>query len=231
MRLIRKLLGATKGVAAIEFAITLPVLLTLGLVGLETAHYAITHLRISNIAMITADNAARVRDSIDETDVEELFVGALLAGDSIDFEENGRVILYSVEPNGTNTRQWIRWQRCDGDKDVDPSYGRPLNSAGVAITNGTEIFATNRTSASSATARSSETAVTATAVGPADNQIAAQAGTAVMIAEAVYDYQPLVPNSLLEGKQIRYVSGFNVRQRNDQSLRNSTATTPKSCGA
>ena len=76
---------ATSGLALIEFAFSLPVLLTLGLFGLETANFAMAHLRVSNIAMLTADNAARVRDSIDEADVIELFTGAKMTGASIDF--------------------------------------------------------------------------------------------------------------------------------------------------
>ena len=77
------------------------------------------HLRVSNIAMLTADNAARVRDSIDEANVIELLTGAKMTGDNIDFRQNGRIILSSIEPNtagpdGTSTGQWIRWQRCDG---------------------------------------------------------------------------------------------------------------------
>jgi hypothetical protein len=222
------LLRAKSGVAAVEFAITLPVLLTLGLGGLEVANFAITHLRISNIAMITADNAARVRESIDESDVNELFLGATLAGESIKFKNRGRVILYDLEPSPDGTVQWIRWQRCEGLKVVAPGYGRPKTAAGANITNGTEIFATNRTSVSSAP--SSHAASTMTALGPATKQIAAQPGTAVMVAEVIYDYKPLVSNALLSGTQIRYLSAFNVRQRSDHSLRNSTRVTPKSCG-
>ena len=60
------------GLAFIEFAMALPVLSTLGLCGLETANLAMAHLRVSNIAMLTADNASRVRDSIDEANVIEL---------------------------------------------------------------------------------------------------------------------------------------------------------------
>jgi hypothetical protein len=206
----------------------LPVLLSLGLVGLETANYAMMHLRISSIAMITADNAARVRESIDETDVNEVFLGTTLSGASIKFKERGRVILYDLEPSPDGTKQWIRWQRCEGLKVVAPAYGRPKTAAGANITNGTEIFATNRTSVSSAP--SSATGSTMTALGPATKQIAAQPGTAVMVAEVIYDYKPLVSNALLSGTQIRYLSAFNVRQRSDHSLRNSTRVTPKSCG-
>ena len=118
-----RLRGCESGLAFVEFAMSLPVLVTLGLVGLETANLAMAHLRVSNIAMLTADNAARVRDSIDEANVIELLTGAKMTGDSIRFRQNGRIILSSVEPNtagagGTSTGQWIRWQRCDGAKNV-----------------------------------------------------------------------------------------------------------------
>lgn len=208
------------GLAMVEFAMTLPVLLTLGLVGMETAHFMISHLRVSNLAMLTADNASRVRETIDEGDVNELFVGALKAGEAIDFEANGRIILYSVEPHSNGVNQWIRWQRCAGNKDVDPSFGRPMDEDGTEITDGTEQ-----------TTPSSEEASTMTEIGPAGNEIAAQAGTAVMVAEAIYNYQPLVASAALAGREIRYTSAFNVRQRNDQVLRNAAAQTPRSCGA
>ena len=50
-----------------------------------------------------------------------------------------------------------------------------------------------------------------------------------MVVEVVYNYQPIIPNSFLTGRQIRYESAFNVRQRTDQSLRNAGRNTPKSC--
>ena len=43
------------------------------------------HLRVSNIAMLTADNAARVRDSIDEADVIDLLTGAKMSGSEHQF--------------------------------------------------------------------------------------------------------------------------------------------------
>ena len=72
----------------VEFALSLPVLTTLVLVGLETANLAMAHLRVSNIAMLASDNASRVRDSIDESDVIELLIGAKMTGDSIGFRRS-----------------------------------------------------------------------------------------------------------------------------------------------
>lgn len=217
------------GVAFLEFAFALPVVLALGLIGLETANYAMANLRVSNIAMLTADNAARVRDSIDEGDVTELLTGAKMSGSNINFAANGRIILTDLEPTSTGGKQWVRWQRCDGALNYTSTNTalRPLTSAGAAITNGTEIYGTDRTTVS--TAPSSETKATMTSVGTGTNVISAASGTAVMVVEVAYNYQPVIPNSFLQGRQITYTSAFNVRQRTDQSIRNINHVTPKSC--
>ncbi|WP_395612463.1 TadE/TadG family type IV pilus assembly protein [Allosphingosinicella sp.] len=227
----RALGDCRSGVAFIEFAFALPVLLALGLLGLETANYAMANLRVSNIAMLTADNAARVRDSIDEADVVELFTGAKMSGSNINFAANGRIILTDLEPTSTGGKQWVRWQRCDGALNYASTNSalRPLTSTGTAITNGTEIYATDRTTPSTATAMSSETKATMTSVGSGSNVISASAGSAVMLVEVAYNYQPVIPNSFLSGRQITYTSAFNVRQRTDQTLRNINRITPKSC--
>jgi len=206
-RFAARLRGCESGLAFVEFALSLPVLTTLVLVGLETANLAMAHLRISNIAMLASDNASRVRDSIDEGDVVELLTGAKMTGDSIGFRQHGRIILSSIEPNtagtnGASTGQWIRWQRCDGAKVVGSNYG----AQGTGQTN-----------------------ATLQAVGPAGNQIAATTGTAIMLVEVVYDYQPLVSSTIFGARTIRYESAFNVRQRTNQAITNVNGVTPKSC--
>lgn len=227
-RFAAALRDCTSGLAFIEFAMSLPVLLMLGLLGLETANYAMAHLRVSNIAMTAADSAARVRDSIDEADVVELMTGAKMTGASINFAQNGRIILTDLEMSPINSaRQWIRWQRCDGALNVNPSYGRPITVAGATITNGTEIYGSDRQTPS--LLPSSWVLSSLTGVGASSATISAQSGTAVMMVEVVYTYQPIIPNSFLTGRQIRYESAFNVRQRTDQTLRNAARITPRSC--
>jgi hypothetical protein len=229
LRFADSLRDCRSGVAFVEFAFALPVLLVLGLMGLETANYAMANLRVSNIAMLTADNSARVRDSIDETDIVELFTGAKMSGSAINFAANGRIILTDLEPTSTGGKQWVRWQRCDGALNYAGTNTalRPLTSAGAAISNGTEIYGSDRTANSSSP--SSETKATMTSFGTGTNVISAQAGTAVMVVEVAYTYQPIFPNSFLSGRQITYTSAFNVRQRTDQTLRNVTKITPRSC--
>jgi hypothetical protein len=224
-----RLRDCTSGLALTEFAFALPVLLTLGLFGLETANLAMAHLRVSQIAVLTADNAARYRDSIDETDVIELFTGAKMTGNSINFRQNGRIILSSLENNAGT--QWLRWQRCDGALNIAPSYGRPRTAAAADILNATEIYNTDRQTPSSNPSSPAQSNIPATGMGPTTQRISAQSGTAVMMVEVTYNYQPIIPNTFLSNMQIRYESGFNVRQRTNQSISNLTRTTPRMCNA
>lgn len=227
-RLLSELRHCRSGLALTEFAFSLPILLALSLYGFETANLAIAHLRVSNIATLTADNAARVRDSIDEANVIEMMTGAKMTGNSIRFAQNGRIILTNFERH-TNGRQWIRWQRCDGALNVNSNYGQPKNSSNAAIVNGTEYFQSDRVTRSTAAQKSDPTYATLTEIGPAGRQISAASGTAVMVVEVVYNYQPIVSERLFGPIQIRYESAYNVRQRNDHDLRNAGRVTPRSC--
>jgi hypothetical protein len=195
-RLLSRLRHDERGVQLVEFAVALPVLLTLGLGGIEVANYSIASIRCSQIAMTVADNAGRVRSSIDEADINEMMIGAKQIGAGIKFAENGRIILSSLEQNEAKTGQWIRWQRCSGKKAVTSSYG--LEGAGM-------------------------TNSSLPGMGPTDNKISAASGTAVMFVEVVYDFQPIVSNRLIGARTLRYVSAFNVRQRTDQTLKNGSS--------
>ncbi|WP_267414411.1 TadE/TadG family type IV pilus assembly protein [Sphingomonas sp. GC_Shp_4] len=217
------------GLALVEFAFALPLLLILGLGGIETAHFMSASLRLSQIAMTVADNAGRVRTSIDEADINELMVGAKKIGEPISFSTSGRIILSDLEqrtnvtggattvttdnPNGY--RQWIRWQRCAGALNVTSSYGVPLNSSGTAVTNLDDSTNTDHGAV--------ETKSLILGMGSSTNMIAASTGTAVMVAEVAYTYQPVTPIGLFKGWTIRRLQAFNVRQRTDYVVRNDGA--------
>ncbi len=103
------------GVAFMEFAFALPFLMVALLGGLELVHLALTHQQLSRIATSTADLAARYRASIDEVDVNTLFMGSQMSASFDDFDTNGRIVLSSVTRNADDDGHWIRWQRCEGD--------------------------------------------------------------------------------------------------------------------
>jgi hypothetical protein len=198
--------AATSGVAMIEFAYSLPVVLTLALGGLEATNLALAHLRVSQVAMTTADNAARVPTLMDESDIAEVFAGADVTGRSLDFTRHGRVVLSSLQDNGqsgTRQGQTVGWQRCYGQLSVAPAYAR--EGAG----------------ANDATLRSG--------MGPAGRQITAQPGTAVMFVEVTYDYQPLLAGSVFGPIQIRYETALNVRERTNLGISNTQSRAVASC--
>ncbi|MFN3988815.1 MAG: TadE/TadG family type IV pilus assembly protein [Erythrobacter sp.] len=195
-KLCRRLARSTSGLAVVEFAFTAPIVLSMGMLGAETAYFAITHLRVSQAAMQVADNAARIGEQemlvarrVFERDINDVFVGAEKYGESFSLLEHGRVILSSLEQNAQGG-QTIRWQRCRGAKVFNSSFGvQGTGATGTGFTG----------------------------MGPAGNQIQATAGSAVMFVEVAYDYQPLTPFSAFGNREIRYTAAFNIRDDRDVS--------------
>mgnify|MGYP003582232179 CR=1 FL=1 len=200
-RFVARLHADQTGLALVEFAYSLPFLLLLSMSGLEVAHLAIAHMKISQIAMLVADNASRVRGSIDEVDINEIFTGAELSSSGLNFKSNGKIFLSDLEPNGLTspkTGQYIRWQRCYGTGSFTSTYGVTDNGKTDASLQG---------------------------MGPTGNKISSKAGTAVMFVEVAYNYQPLISNSIFGARTIRYTSAFNVRERTDQTMKNAGSLT------
>lgn len=196
-----------RGLAFVEFAFAAPVLLFLTLGGLELANYALTHLKVNQIAMTVADNAGRVTTGIDEANVYEVFAGAGVIGESMGFEDNGRIVLSSLQDNGESGNdhgQMINWQRCWGDLDVDPAYGEQGDGRDDdSLEEG---------------------------MGPPGNRIVSIPGTAVMFAEVSYEYQPLISSSILPlAAMIRHESAFNVRGRLNNDISNTQSLTRLTC--
>ena len=204
--LASRLRDDTSAMALIEFAIGLPFLLLLCAGGLELSNLSMAYLRVNDIAIKTADNAARVRTSIDENDVNEIFAGTKLMGQKIDFANNGRIILSSIEPvldagsppNVVN--QYIRWQRCTGANAANSTHGNEDDGkTGTAQATGYGI--------------------------PGKPKITAAKNTAVMLAEVVYTYQPLMSPVWFGPITIRVAQAITVRERSDQVIKNASSLT------
>lgn len=187
---------ARSGVAAVEFALSLPLLLTAGLYGVETANLAVTHMRISQIAMQIADDASRIGDQsalqnkkIYESDINDLLLGGQLQGGGLNVLANGRVIISSLEVVPSTSNQYIHWQRCKGLKPVTSAYG----SQGAGTAGGLS------------------------GMGPPANMVTANPGDAVMFVEITYIYQPIVGTIFAPKTQISTTASFNVRDSRDLS--------------
>ncbi|WP_230781658.1 pilus assembly protein [Sphingomonas sp. Leaf37] len=206
--ILRRLKVEAHGLALTEFAFALPLVLVLLLYGLETANLGLATLRVHQIAATAADNAARVRDSISEDDVNEVLVGGKTVGERIDFAERGRIILSDVLTNGltgTNAGQKILWQRCAGALNVpqsQPLYG--IEGKG-------------------ATDNSLQ------AMGKPGRQIAPSPTSAMVFAEVTYRYKPVVSATLLGTPILRSEASFIVRERQSETLTTSPATPISRC--
>lgn len=200
-RTLRRLRRDTRAVAMTEFALAAPLMLTVGLGGLEAAHLAVTHMRVSQTAMQIADNASRIGDEtallnrpISETDIIDLLMGAdLQMGGGLDLYKFGRVIVSSLEtdpddPSGE--QQYIHWQRCKGELRVTSSYGDEGDGKGDPSFVG---------------------------MGPAGQEVLAMPGDAVMFVEVVYEYQPIITDAFVGDRMIRTFASFTVRDSRDLS--------------
>lgn len=187
------------GVAMIEFALSLVFLLPIALTGIELANFAVATLRLNQLAMMVSDNVARYRGGIDEAQVDEVMTGVAFAGRGIDFGQQGRVIVSTVEANGqtgTQAGYKITWQRCFGAKNVTSSYG----AEGAGATNAT----------------------LATGIGPAANKVKPVDNSALIFAELRYTYRPIVGTGFLAARELTALQSFTVRDRSSQTLTNST---------
>lgn len=194
MQFLSKVSKDNRGLALIEFAFTLPILLAMILSGAEITNYIIVRTRVSQLALQIADNAARMGNgtmlqlkTLNESDINDLFAGANLQSGTLSLRTKGRVILSDLEPQTTsdsNSTYKIKWQRCYGTQ----PYTSPYPKAG---------------------------AENLTGLGPAGNQTTAQQGNATMFVELYYVYTPLISTRLVPSTTMTEIASMSVRDRRD----------------
>jgi Flp pilus assembly protein TadG len=186
------------GAMIIEFAFTIPVFVLLSMTALELVNLALAHMRVSQIAMTVADNLSRAKTSVPlglprlrEVDVNDTLLGAGIQGSSLfDVLDNGRIIVSSLQRNSSG-RQTIAWQRCKGTLNVASAYG--VQGATQPST-GTSGFQ---------------------GMGRSTSLVRAEANSAIIFAEVVYDYQPMIGEWLLGTIRLRKEAAYYVRDDRD----------------
>lgn len=195
-RFLARLQADTSGLALLEFAFALPILLVMSLSGAEMTNYITTKMRMSQVALHLADNAARigtgsqlVAKTITEADINDLFVGANLQGGELNLQANGRIIVTSLEPTAnpnTAGTYKIGWRRCYGAK---TTYARqyPSGSGTTGLTG----------------------------LGPTGRQVTAPDNGATMFIELYYEYKPILQTSLSPATSMTEIASMIVRDRRD----------------
>lgn len=204
---IRAVLGDlrsdTGAVSTIEFALILPIFITMGLTGVEVAYMSTVNMQVSQTAISLADNASRlgqtdnsaVTPTVTEIDIDSVMAGALKQGESFDLEENGRIILSSLELDDETGQQYIHWQRCRGDLDRESSYGEG-NEENIRFDRPKDTVA---------------------GVGSDGDLITAAPDSAVMVAEVYYEYDGIINGVFGRDAEFRQEAIFTIRDDRDLS--------------
>lgn len=225
----RRLARDTSGLALLEFALSMPLVLMIGLYGIETANQALINLKISQIALNLADNASRVGlingstsvEQLREIDMNDVLQAARNQGDSIDLTTRGRITVSSLENVGGVQR--IHWQRCLGVKSgvgYDSTYG--ISSTATNSDTGTydpnagvntaTLPADNSASRLGSVAVGGTNGVKLSGMGDdATSAVTAPANGGVIFVEINYDYKPVVGAWLFGAAKIHYTASFIVR--------------------
>ena len=192
----RRLTRDARGAVMLEMAFAIPFLVLVGFGGLEIANLTLAHTRVSQLGLNTADNAARIaagsnltQPQVREVDINEVFEGAERQVAGLNFENNGRIILSSLQRNDDGG-QTIKWQRCFGNLEVESDYG--VEGTGAT---GTDF----------------------PGMGPEGREVTAVAGTAIMFVEVTYEYEPLLFGKWLGPQTIRSTAAYNIREARDLS--------------
>lgn len=202
-----------RGVALIEFAYCLPVVITFCVGGLELANFITVKMRISQIALHVADHAARIGEgsalqakTVSETAINDVLTGSGLQAGELNLYPNGRVILSSLEPvanPNTTNRYKIAWQRCRGTMVHASTFG---------VAGATNLVG----------------------MGPATRQVTAPDDGATMFVEVSYRYRPLIVGSFIPATDMVDIATMPVRDRRDlaggtNGVYNIEGATPSTC--
>ena len=215
------------GLALLEFALTLPLMITVGGWGAELSYLAVNNMRISQYALNLADTVSRLGVTtaggvvqIREADVNDALQGVRVEGKAIGIGKYGRVTLSSLENTkqayDSDYTQRIHWQRCFGlmsGVGYDSTYGTTPIAAG-----------TTSTQADAGTPQ-------AAGMGDTGSKVGAPKDNAVMFVEINYKYQPLFGSLFTGTKIIHYTASLLVRDNRDyKQIYNPTPTAvPSTC--
>lgn len=196
------------GATAVEFALILPILTAMGMMGTEMGWMAMVNLQISQMALAVADAGSRleqtnnssVAPTVTEADVDSVMAGADKMGERFNFKANGRVILSSLEKDPATGKQFIHWQRCYGNLKVNSDYGNDSTNNGL---NGTVLVS----------------------MGSGVNKAKASANQAVMFVEVFYDYKGLFGTLFVKKMQFKQEAAYLVRDIRDLRASNVTGVT------
>lgn len=127
--LLASLRSGHAGNVAVEFALTLPVLMLLMLGSAEMARFVILHQKVDRVAVSTSDLVARA-ETINETELGDIFAATEFVAKPFDLPGLGVVIVSAItNDDGSGAR--VAWQRSGGGS---ASHTSQIGTQGGAAT-------------------------------------------------------------------------------------------------
>lgn len=98
-----------RGIAATEFALSLPLLMVLMLGSIELTRYVIIHQKLEKVAYTIADVVSQ-SDTVTIAQLNQAVLAAATIMDPYEFENSGVVYITSVYQSSSVTPPTVRWQ-------------------------------------------------------------------------------------------------------------------------
>ncbi len=127
----QKIASDNCGVAAIEFALVLPLLLLLFLGGFEVSRFLLIHQKADRVAYTITDVVTQ-STSITRNQLEQILHAATQIMQPFEFADSGIVIISSIYQDNNSPTPIIRWQYSGGGKlSRNSKIGRNNGSASL----------------------------------------------------------------------------------------------------
>lgn len=136
--LLRRLAGDRRGALIAEAAMSISVLVSMSLTGLEFARYTLLHQKMERVAAEIGDLVSR-EDTITNADFTNIFAAINQVATPFDVEADGKVIVSAVGVSGGGPLT-MYWQKASGVYGATSHIGTPGNTvtlpSGFSISTG-----------------------------------------------------------------------------------------------
>lgn len=189
-----RLRGDRSGMAMVEFALCLPFIVGVAMTAAELTNFTTVKMRMSQLALQVADNASRIgtgtvssTTTISEAQINDMLTGAGYQSGRLNVFPNGRIIISSLEPD-------------------------PANSGKYRIR-----WQRCRGSKTATSSYGTQGTVNMTGITMNGQLVTTPSGTAVMIVEISYNYQPLISSTFSPTTTLNETAAMVVRDNRDMT--------------
>jgi|AraplaMF_Col_mMF_1032025.scaffolds.fasta_scaffold00309_4 Flp pilus assembly protein TadG len=197
-----KFLKDERGVAAIEFALVLPVVLLILLGCFEVPRFVLIYQKLARTASGVADLVAQGDEPLQKNQMNDIFIAGKVMMQPYDVIANGKIIVSSINnPSPScsgSTGVKVTWQKDNGGNAKDPVTGNPSGSRV-----GTKC----------------QTPVLPATLMPGTNE-------EVLAAEVYFNYTPIFANLIYKGSQLYQIAYTRPRNKNLMTEPPTTCTPP-----